>query len=146
MKKQRRKKKAREQERLNAKKDKSLLEKLREKKRIEMQNYRDKKKKEKLDNAIRTKSGKKNQATKKRTKSKKTYTEKKLNETKKKNAVIRTQKWRMKIKLRDLTSTDDSSEMDTVESAFPNRMAENRALRKVKDNLIYQLLHLKEQS
>ncbi len=41
----------------------------------------------------------------------------------------------MKIKLRDLTSTDDSSEMDTVESAFPNRMAENRALRKVKDNL-----------
>lgn len=94
-----------------------------------MQNYRDKKKKEKLDNAIRTKSGKKNQATKKRTKSKKTYTEKKkLNETKKKNAVIRTQKWRMKIKLRDLTSTDDSSEMDTVESAFPNRMAENRAL------------------
>lgn len=44
---------------MNAKKDKSLLEKLREKKRIEMQNYRDKKKKEKLDNAIRTKSGKK---------------------------------------------------------------------------------------
>lgn len=34
----------------------------------------------------------------------------------------------MKIKLRDLTSTDDSSEMDTVESAFLNRMAENRAL------------------
>ncbi len=50
---------------MNAKKDKSLLEKLREKKRIEMQNYRDKKKKEKLDNAIRTKSGKKYQATKK---------------------------------------------------------------------------------
>lgn len=50
---------------MNAKKDKSLLEKLREKKRIEMENYRDKKKKEKLDNAIRTKSGKKKSSNKK---------------------------------------------------------------------------------
>ena len=135
-----RKQKARSELRKTA--DNNTLLKIREKKRLEMKKYREKKKANTLANN-RENSGKQKNAKIKQSQRKKRYNEKKKAEKlKKEKAVIRTQKWRMRIQLKTGNNSEtgsadgrENSETESPNAKFKNRMAENRAIRKVKEKL-----------
>jgi len=70
-----------------------------------------------------------------------------LEKEKKKAAVVRTQKWRLRVKLSNPTDTEINTNMENDEAEtcepevqedtlpFTNRMAEHRALKKAKNSL-----------
>ena len=112
-------------------------EELRQQRREHMKRWREKKKLGQAKPTAKEIGGKKaSRIVKRRTQSKKASAERKLKAEKKKIAVLRTQAWRLRLRLVEESTNRRTKETEAkASSGFTSYSAERRTLRKVKDVL-----------